>query len=395
MLIQRLIVIITTLVLSLISSFGILAINAEASLKSNIQSEHSEINNMNLKPNDKIEKVQSELLKIKAQMNKVNQAINDNKNMIVQTENNIKNSKLDIKKIEKELEIVIKRIDKRTVILKGRAKSFQESGGNVKYFDVLIGAESFSDFVDRVGAVTTILEADKELLEQHEIDKQIYEEKKAELEKKINILTKKIIELEGMQSQILEQKNQGEQLKKQLKQIEMSNISKNSGVKIENSRLKSNDQKIVAAKSTSSEEYSISSSNDTAAKGSSNISDVISAGYKYIGNSVYVFGGGRTESDIANGRFDCSGFVNWAFSQAGYKIGSSTEALKTSGTQIPVSDMQPGDLVFFDTYKKDGHVGIYIGNGEFIGSQSSTGVAVANMSSGYWKEKFNGRVIRI
>jgi cell wall-associated NlpC family hydrolase len=39
--------------------------------------------------------------------------------------------------------------------------------------------------------------------------------------------------------------------------------------------------------------------------------------------------------------------------------------------------MQPGDLVFFNTYKKDGHVGIYIGNGKFIGSQSSTGVEIA------------------
>ena len=36
--------------------------------------------------------------------------------------------------------------------------------------------------------------------------------------------------------------------------------------------------------------------------------------------------------------------------------------------------MQPGDLVFFDTYKRDGHVGIYIGNGKFIGAQTSTGL---------------------
>lgn len=76
-------------------------------------------------------------------------------------------------------------------------------------------------------------------------------------------------------------------------------------------------------------------------------------------------------------------------------MGSSTDSLKNSGRQISVNEMQPGDLVFFDTYKKDGHVGIYIGNGKFIGSQSSTGVAIADMSNGYWKQKFNGRVVRI
>ncbi len=50
--------------------------------------------------------------------------------------------------------------------------------------------------------------------------------------------------------------------------------------------------------------------------------------------------------------------------------------------------MRPGDMVFFNTYKTDGHVGIYLGGGKFIGSQSSTGVAVANMSSGYWADTF-------
>jgi soluble lytic murein transglycosylase-like protein len=57
--------------------------------------------------------------------------------------------------------------------------------------------------------------------------------------------------------------------------------------------------------------------------------------------------------------------------------------------------MQVGDVVFFDTYKKNGHVGIYLGNGKFMGSQSATGVAIADMNSGYWKQHFSGTVRRI
>ncbi|CAH2715202.1 hypothetical protein BACCIP111895_02386 [Neobacillus rhizosphaerae] len=125
------------------------------------------------------------------------------------------------------------------------------------------------------------------------------------------------------------------------------------------------------------------------------ISTVINAGNKYIGNSVYVFGGGRNAKDIAKGRFDCSAFVHWAFAQAGLEIGSNTDAIKKEGRQISPEEMQPGDLVFFDTYKKDGHVGIYIGNGKFIGSQSSTGVAIVEMTNSYWKNAFKGHVIRI
>lgn len=124
-----------------------------------------------------------------------------------------------------------------------------------------------------------------------------------------------------------------------------------------------------------------------------------SAGQKYIGKSKYVWGGGRNASDIAKGNFDCSSFVNWAYGQAGINLGkqgsASTETLNKKGTRISSKDMQPGDMVFFDTYKKDGHVGIYVGNGKFIGAQSSTGVATVDMTKGYWKDKFSGHVRRV
>lgn len=112
-----------------------------------------------------------------------------------------------------------------------------------------------------------------------------------------------------------------------------------------------------------------------------------------------MFGGRRNQSDIARGRFDCSSFVHWAFKQVGVDLGllgsTSTETLKHLGKPVNPSEMKPGDVVFFDTYKIDGHLGIYVGDGKFIGAQSSTGVAIADMSQGYWKRKFNGRVKRI
>lgn len=127
--------------------------------------------------------------------------------------------------------------------------------------------------------------------------------------------------------------------------------------------------------------------------------NVVDVGKKWIGKSLYVFGGGRNSSDISRGRFDCSSFVHWAFKQVGIDLGpltsTSTETLKHLGKTIDPAEIQPGDIVFFDTYKIDGHVGIYAGNGKFIGAQSSTGVAIADMTTGYWKTKFNGRVKRI
>jgi len=126
---------------------------------------------------------------------------------------------------------------------------------------------------------------------------------------------------------------------------------------------------------------------------------VIDAGKTLIGKTRYVFGGGRSQSDINAGRFDCSSFVRWAFEQVGMNVGPmsgvTTDTLKTQGQAINPKDMKPGDVVFFDTYKKDGHVGIYVGDNQFLGCQGKTGVAIASMAKGtYFGERFNGRVKR-
>lgn len=117
----------------------------------------------------------------------------------------------------------------------------------------------------------------------------------------------------------------------------------------------------------------------------------ITAGQKFVGNSTYVWGA----KDPSAGQFDCSGFVSWAYEQEGKSLPRSTGGLVSSGKKVSYSDAQPGDLVFFNTNGSNGHVGIYMGGGKFIGSQSSTGVAVADMDSGYWKGQFSGMVRRV
>lgn len=122
----------------------------------------------------------------------------------------------------------------------------------------------------------------------------------------------------------------------------------------------------------------------------------IQIGQNLVGKTKYVWGGGRDQGSINRGHFDCSGFVQYAFKQAGVNVGNgNTDTLVKQGVAVDPSQMRPGDVVFFDTYKKNGHVGIYMGNGKFIGSQSSTGVAVADMSKGYFKQHFSGVVRRI
>ena len=413
MLKKKLVVLNTTILLGLGSSLTIPAIHANATQQSSVSEQKSTLQSQISEAKVKIAEAQNKVEKLDAQIKRVNKAIEENKELIEETQSKMKKTEKEIASLEKEIKELEKRIEKRNNILKERARTFQENGGSVDYIEVLLGAESFKDFVDRVGAVATIMEADQDLIASNEKDKKELEKKQDDVKDKYNKLKDMKLDLEEMQKQNVAQKEKNESAKKDLEkeqqayeaekaQLEQKygslNTQDQETKKIVQQREEENLNKLVASTigtSTTSNTGSankISSNNETKASGSK--STAITAGYKYIGNSTYKFGGGRTASDVANGLFDCSGFVSWAYSQAGYSIPASTDALKNSGTQVSVSNIQPGDLVFFNTYKTDGHVGIYVGNGKFIGSQSSTGVAIASMDSGYWKSTFNGRVVR-
>lgn len=102
----------------------------------------------------------------------------------------------------------------------------------------------------------------------------------------------------------------------------------------------------------------------------------------------YKYGG----SSPATG-FDCSGFVRYVFSQAtNLTLPPTARAISQIGKTVKKEDLQPGDLVFFNTLKTAfSHVGIYIGNNKFIHAPSTGKVVrVESLQEGYWASRFNG-----
>ena len=61
----------------------------------------------------------------------------------------------------------------------------KQTGGMVSYLDVLMGSKNFSDFIDRANAVATIMQADQDILKQHEADKKIWKKIKPRLKKSL------------------------------------------------------------------------------------------------------------------------------------------------------------------------------------------------------------------
>ena len=120
-------------------------------------------------------------------------------------------------------------------------------------------------------------------------------------------------------------------------------------------------------------------SNATSGKGSS----IVETALSHLGTR-YVYGGASA------GGFDCSGFTRYVYSAAGIDLPRSADEQYGVGYSISMANLQPGDLVFFSTYDSGiSHVGIYIGNHQFINA-ASDGVSISDMDSSYWAARYIG-----
>ena len=117
---------------------------------------------------------------------------------------------------------------------------------------------------------------------------------------------------------------------------------------------------------------------------------IISYGKQFLG-TPYVYGG--TDLDIG---VDCSGFVFEVMRKNGINLNRSSREQANNGRTIPKSELKKGDLVFFDTNSGPNngtisHVGIYMGNGQFIHSSSSKrtwGITISALSEDYYTRTY-------
>lgn len=91
--------------------------------------------------------------------------------------------------------------------------------------------------------------------------------------------------------------------------------------------------------------------------------------------------------------FDCSGLIRYVYSQVtGKSLPGNAKEISQVGESIERSELQPGDLVFFNTLRRPfSHVGIYLGESRFVHAPSRGGkVEIVDMSERYWKTRYNG-----
>lgn len=127
------------------------------------------------------------------------------------------------------------------------------------------------------------------------------------------------------------------------------------------------------AKAAAEEKAATIQNNVSAAEVSGIRQTIINYALQFVGNP-YKSGG----TSLTNGA-DCSGFVQSVFRDCGISIGRSSRDQAAGGTAISVSDIQPGDLLFYSNGGRINHVALYIGNGQVVhASNPRTGIRISN-----------------
>ena len=99
---------------------------------------------------------------------------------------------------------------------------------------------------------------------------------------------------------------------------------------------------------------------------------------------TYRYGGSRPAAG-----FDCSGLIQFSYGKIGKRIPRTTRAQYQSSQPIPLSQIRPGDLLFYETEgRSPGHVALYLGQGEMIHAPSSgKHVLVSRLNNPYWRTR--------
>lgn len=233
---------------------GIPASQASASKISDLESKKNQIQEQRSGNDSKINSADSEINRLQGEQDQVSKEIERLSLSISDTETKIKEkteqiaaTKEEIEKLKAEIVVITDRINKRNEMLKDRARSFQENGGMVSYLDVLMGAQNFSDFIDRVGAVATIVEADQDILREHEADKKLLEETQAKVESELSSLEKMRTDLESMKKQLNAQKAEKNKLMASLKNQEEHKHAEKLNLEEENELLAAQEAAIKQA----------------------------------------------------------------------------------------------------------------------------------------------------
>ncbi len=242
-----------------------------------------------------------------------------------------------------------------------------DGGGAV---EVILGAENLDDLLRRLDMVQRVGDQDAKVLNDVKRFRKEVQQRRENLTRarasQAQIVEQRASQQRAIEAQIAEQKRMLSGLEAEIAQLQAEE-ARRQAIIAQQARARLAAQQAAAAAASRSHAQlleaapiSPSDSGDSLipAAAPSQYGGVVGIAMQYLG-IPYVWGGSTPAG------FDCSGFVAYVYAQVGVSLPHHAASMYSYGTAVSQSDLQPGDLVFFSGL---GHVGIYVGGGQYIHS---------------------------
>ena len=235
-----------------------------------------------------------------------------------------------------------------------------DSGGTV---EVILGAKSLDDLLDRLDIVQRVGGQDARVLSEvrqfrHEVQTR-GQKLQSDRARQAQVVAERASRKQWIEGKLAERRQLLSSIQGEIKRMQEAE-ARRQAILAAQARAR-----LAATRSEASQPQALqytppvvdSSAPEAPPVPSSQYGGVVGIAMQYLG-TPYVWGG------ASPGGFDCSGFVMYVYAQEGVSVPhNAAMQYNTVGTYVPRDQLQPGDLVFFDGL---GHMGIYIGGGQFI-----------------------------
>jgi peptidoglycan DL-endopeptidase CwlO len=306
-----------------------------------------------------------------------------------------------------ELKVAKRNLKHEQVALARRLVAIYTSTTDTSSIGVLLGATSLDDFVNRIDTVSSVSRQDARVIKQVRQFRTMVATQKRELatahSRQADVVQQRADARASIESQLSQRRELVSSIRSEISRLEAEERARQARLEAEaRARILAAQEAAHQRDITPSDaaapfanagvDTSSSSSSDSAGvvastpdasivPSSSHGNDVVSIAMQYLG-TPYVWGG------AAPGGFDCSGLVVFAYGQLGISLPHYTGALWNVGTPVSIDQLEPGDLVFFYGL---GHVGIYIGGGQFIHAPHTGDVVkISSLNDSWYASAYDG-----